>query len=216
MGRRTLLSLAAVAAYLALCWWLMSHAADAPWAVAAIFGPWLLPLLGISWRQRQPLLAALALAGAALLLWIVSRGGLGDVRRLYLAQHALIHLAIGLSFATTLRPGAVPLITAMARRVHFDATPVEAYTRRLTATWAIYLVGMAVTSVTVFVWLPFSAWALLANVLTPVSALALFLGEYLLRYRLHPEFERISLRDMVRAAQSQPGSGVAARSTAGL
>jgi uncharacterized membrane protein len=36
-------------------------------------------------------------------------------------------------------------------------------------------------------------WSLLANLVTPLAIGALFVGEYLLRYRLHPEFERSSL-----------------------
>jgi hypothetical protein len=39
----------------------------------------------------------------------------------------------------------------------------------------------------------------LANLLTPLLVGALFIGEYLLRYRLHPEFERTRLIDAVRA-----------------
>jgi len=34
---------------------------------------------------------------------------------------------------------------------------------------------------------------------TPLAIVALFIGEYLLRYRLHPEFERATLAQAVRA-----------------
>jgi len=46
---------------------------------------------------------------------------------------------------------------------------------------------------------PFTTWATFANLLTPLALVAMFVGEYLLRYRLHPEFERASLNDMIRA-----------------
>jgi len=46
---------------------------------------------------------------------------------------------------------------------------------------------------------PLAAWSLFANVLTPVSLVAMFAIEYLLRYRLHPEFDRVAFLDAVRA-----------------
>jgi hypothetical protein len=51
----------------------------------------------------------------------------------------------------------------------------------------------------------------LANLLTPLLVGALFLGEYLLRYRLHPEFERTRLVDAVRAFYSAPVKSTARR-----
>jgi uncharacterized membrane protein len=42
-------------------------------------------------------------------------------------------------------------------------------------------------------------WATFANLLTPVAILVMFVGEYVLRYRLHPEFERATLAQAVRA-----------------
>ena len=46
---------------------------------------------------------------------------------------------------------------------------------------------------------PFDVWAAFANLVTPLAILLLFVGEYLLRYRLHPEFERATLAQAVRA-----------------
>ena len=92
----------------------------------------------------------------------------------------------------------------MARRVHHLTPDAEAYTRRTTWMWAGYFIGMALLSGLVYGLLPWSAWALLANVLTPLAVAALFVGEYLLRYWLHPEFERVTLADMVRVARGEP------------
>ena len=38
-----------------------------------------------------------------------------------------------------------------------------------------------------------------ANLVTPLAMVLMFVGEYLLRYRLHPEFERATLAQAVRA-----------------
>ena len=117
---------------------------------------------------------------------------------------------MGASFAWTLRRGSLPLITLMARQVHVAPPPsaaMEAYTRKLTLTWALYFWGMAATSLALFTWGSFAAWSLLANLLTPVSLAVLFVGEYLLRYHWHPEFERVSFHDMVRVArQGRPAA----------
>ena len=217
MRARLALGLAAAAGYAALCYWLMLHAANAPWAVAALFGPWLVPLLALSWRRRQPLLLAAALAATvALVLWVAA-GGLGDVKRLYLLQHVAIHAALALGFGSTLRAGSRPLIGALALRVHGHLTPtMDAYTRRVTTAWTVYFGGMAVLSLLVYALLPWTAWSLLANLLTPLSLVAMFIGEYILRYRWHPEFERVTVQQMLGAfrqhqdaqapATAQPGA----------
>ena len=67
--------------------------------------------------------------------------------------------------------------------------------------WTVYFALVVVSSIAVYLTLPFSAWSLLANVLTPLSVTLLFVGEHLVRYRLHPEFERTRLIDAVRAFQ---------------
>jgi uncharacterized membrane protein len=188
------------AAYAMGSHWLMLHAADKPWAIAALLGPLLLMLGLAALRQRHLPGIAGVLVAAALIGLVVQRGGVGDVHRLYVLQHALVHLALCVSFAATLRPGRLPLITRAAQRVHGPLQPAMAvYTRQVTLVWAIYFLAMAMLSVLVYLLAPWSAWSLLANVLTPLAIAALFGGEYLLRYRLHPEFDRATMADAFRA-----------------
>lgn len=196
--------LMAAVAYALLSHGLMLYAADRPWAVAALLGPGLLALGGFALAGgRTVWLAGVALAGAALAL-VTWHGGVGDVNRLYLAQHAGIHLALAVSFAYTLRLGGVPMISAFALRVHANGlTPdMWRYTRTLTGVWAFYFAAMALASVAIFSALSWSAWSLFANLLTPLFAVALFGGEHLLRYRLHPEFERANWREALRASMA--------------
>lgn len=207
MNLRLALGLLAVALYAVLSHWLMLHATSEPWAVAALFGPLLLPGLALAWRRRQPLLLAAAALAALALVFIVARGGLGDVKRLYLLQHAGVHLALGLSFLASLRGGGPALITQMARRVHRLTPAMEAYTVQVTRLWVGYFLGMAALSVVVFLLMPWSAWSWLANLITPLAIAALFVGEFWLRYRLHPEFERLSFAQMLRAVQGGPAPG---------
>lgn len=191
---------AALLGYAGLSHYLTARAADSAWSLLAILGPMVaLVLLGL-WRGGQRALAlALALVSAGL-IWLAQRGDRFDPSWLYLAQHAGIHAALAVAFGRTLRPGRQALISAMAERVHRGLPPgMGEYTRRLTGVWTAYFCGMGLTSVLLFVWAPLAVWSLFANVVTPVALGLLFVGEYILRYQLHPEFERVSLVTVIRA-----------------
>ncbi|CAD5372045.1 conserved membrane hypothetical protein [Rubrivivax sp. A210] len=185
----------ALAGYALLSHLLMVHAAREPWAVAVLFGPLLLAVAGAGLARRQPLVLAACAALLALLVLVVLRGGVQDMQRLYVLQHAGIHLALALGFGITLRPGATPLISAIAARLHRTFTPeMQAYTRWLTGLWVRYFLAMVALSFAIYALLPWEAWSLFGNLLTPLAALAFFVGEHILRYRRHPEFERVTLR----------------------
>lgn len=231
MKPRWLLGGLAAVLYALLAHALMLHATAAPWAVAVLLGPLLVPVLGLAWRGQQAwrghqraqrlgkaawrpaLVAGLGIALVMVLLAgavaALASAGLGDVQRLYLAQHLGVHLVLGGGFAASLRSGHTPLVTRMAGRLHPITPPLAVYTRRVTWSWVGYFFGMAGLSVAVYAALPWSAWSLLANVLTPLLIAGLFFGEYVLRCRLHPEFDRVTLADMLRAVR-QPDAGSAA------
>ena len=194
---------AALGAYALASHLLMVHAPDRPWTVAALFGPlWATVAVGGWLRRHAPTLAACA-AVLALLVAVVIRGGVTDMHRLYVLQHACIHAALAALFAATLRPGRVPLITALAERVHRVVTPaVRAYTRALTQLWAAYFVAMIVVSVALYAFAPWAWWSLYCNLVTPLAALALFAGELLWRRLRHPEFERVPALQVWRAWQA--------------
>ena len=209
---RLALGVAAVLAYAALSHWLMVHAADRPWAVAVLFGPLLAMIAGAAARRRHAPTLVATLAGALALVMIVSRGGLGDVNRLYLAQHAGTHALLFLVCAASLRPGLLSWIGQAAQRVHGTLTPgMAAYTTRVTRLWAGYFALMTAASVGVYLGCPWETWSLLANVVTPVVIGLLFVGEHLLRYRLHPEFERVTIARVVQAWSRPPAGATAVR-----
>lgn len=185
---------AALVAYALASYGLMAHAPGRPWTVAAMFGPLVLAVAVAGWQRRHlPTLAACA-GGAVLLAAVVARGGVADIRRLYLLQHAGIHLALGAAFALTLRPGSTPLITLLAERVHERLTPaMRAYTRALTKAWAAYFAAMTALSVAIYALASWAWWSVFCTLVTPAAAVAFFVGEHLWRYRRHPEFERASL-----------------------
>jgi len=183
---------------------LMVHAAHEPWAVAALLGPMLLVAAAVALRQRHAAALLACAVAAALLGWMVAAGGLHDVDRLYVLQHAGIHATLGIVFGATLRRDATPLISMLAERVQGPLPAAERrYTRRLTAVWTGYFFGMVALSLALYLLAPWWWWSLYANLITPVAALALFLGEHGVRYRLHPQFRRVTLAQAVRAYRAE-------------
>ncbi len=188
------------AAYVAGCHWLMTSAPASRWNAVVVIGPMLGLVAFVAAKRGPRLVAGIAALGLAALLLQAWRGGGLAPPTLYLAQHVAIHAALAVMFALTLRPGQEPLVTALARRVHDGLSPdMASYSRKVTVAWAVYFVLMAATSVALFALAPFDVWAVFANLATPLAMVLLFVGEYLLRYRLHPEFERATLADAMNA-----------------
>ncbi len=189
--------------------WLMTAAPHSSWNAVALLTPMLMLIVLMAWRARQ---RVLALVGLAVLAALVLNAGLGQgvpQRWLFLGQHVVIHLALAALFGISLRRGSEALISSVARHVHGHLTPDMArYSRKVTIAWVLYFVAMAALSVGLFLFAPFDAWAAFANWLTPFAVALMFGGEHLLRYRLHPEFERVRIAQVIaayaRRASSQP------------
>lgn len=200
MGVRAVLIAAAGVAYVAATHWLMTRAPASDWNAVVVIGPMLAMAAWVAWQRGLRLLAAALVAGAAALAAQAWRGGGLAPASLYAAQHVVIHLLLALVFGMTLRRGREPLIVALARRVHGRLTPaMTVYARKVTAAWALYFVAMATLSMLLFRYAPFETWAVFANLATPFAVVTMFIGEHVLRYRLHPEFERATLKQAIRA-----------------
>jgi uncharacterized membrane protein len=203
---------AGLAAYLYLLHWLMAHATDQPWAAAAVLGPiWCVYALWV-WKKRhgpgEPrrhvMHGAVLAASAAAIAMLVARGGIGPVQRLYLLEYIAFHLGLGAMFAATLAGrsrGEASLIERIAETVHDGrlSAPMRRYARRLTGWWVAYFVAMALLSVAVYLLASWPAWTFFATVLTPLMVAVVFVAEHILRYWLHPEFERAGLMASIRA-----------------
>jgi uncharacterized membrane protein len=196
---RVALLLSAGVAYAGLSHWMTLFHPHAPWAMAVLLAPLWLTALGLGGSRSGAWgLAAAAVAGVLVFL-ILWRGGTGDPNRLYVLQHVGINAVLASWFGGSLRGGRLSLIGEFAQRVHPLGPGVRGYTRQVTWVWTAYFALAALVSIPVYLWLPFPAWSLLANVLSPVMVAMLFVGEHLVRYRLHPEFERTRMIDAVRA-----------------
>lgn len=201
---RVALMLLAGLAYACVSHWLMLYHANAPWAVVALLLPLWLSALGLAAARFGARGALGALLLGALGLLLVFSGEAGDPNRLYVMQHAGINALLCGWFGGSLRPGRLSLIGRFAERVHPLSSAQRIYTAQVTKVWTCYFAAMTLASVTVYLLLPFAAWSLLANLISPLLIGAIFVGEYLLRYRLHPEFERTRMIDAVRAFCAAP------------
>jgi uncharacterized membrane protein len=167
-----------------------------PWTMLAMLGPMAVVTAAWLWSGGRRVAAVVVSMLFALAFWASWTGRVGP-QALYMAQHAGIHAALGAWFASTLKTQ--PLIVRVARRVHHLTPPMVAYATSVTRAWALYFVVMALASPALFALAPFTTWNAFATIFTPLSVVAMFVGEYRLRYALHPEFERVSMRDAVRA-----------------
>ena len=180
--------------------WLMTRTPPSAWSAVGLLTPMLVLLAIGAWRNGHRVWSLCAAAGIAALAFQAATGGGLAPERLYLLQYVAIHLALAVWFGSTLRRGRRPLISLLADRVHRGLTPaMETYTRKVTVAWTVYFVAMATLSLGVYAVAPFAIWATYANLLTPLAVVLMFAGEFTLRYRLHPEFERATMRDAIRA-----------------
>ncbi|AMM26241.1 hypothetical protein [Variovorax sp. PAMC 28711] len=202
-SRLALLLIAGVG-YAVLSHWMMLYHATAPWAIAVLLGPLWLTALGMgSSRFGAWGFAATAAAGIAFFV-VILRGDAGDPDRLYVMQHVGINAVLCGWFGLTLRGDGLSLIGQVAQRIHALTPDMRVYTAQVTAVWTAYFAVMAIGSLTVYLTLPFATWSFLSNLVGPISVGALFIGEHVVRYRLHPEFERVRIVDAVRAFSSPP------------
>jgi uncharacterized membrane protein len=201
---RILAALVVLAAYALLSHRLMVEAPARSWTLGLLFGPLLLVMAVAGARRRHLPTLALCAALAVLLAAVWLSGAAEDAGRLYVLQHGAIHLALAWSFGLTLRPGAKPLITMLAERVHREFTPaMRDYTRRLTGWWVLYFLAMVGLSLTLYALAPWSWWSLFCNLFTPLSAATFFVGEFIVRRWRHPEFEPASLSQALNAYKSR-------------
>jgi uncharacterized membrane protein len=198
------LLLLAGGAYAGVSHWMMLYHAAEPWAVGVLLGPLWLTALGLASSRFGARGLALTSMAGVIGFALVLHGDAGDPNRLYVFQHAAINALLCGWFGGSLRRDRLSLIGRFAERVHPLSPAIRAYTAQVTRVWTAYFALMVVASIAVYASLSFAAWCVLANLLTPLLVAGLFVGEYLLRYRLHPEFERTRMIDAIRAFYSAP------------
>lgn len=201
VATRVGLVLLAGLAYVLASHWLMTQTEASAWNVVGVLSP-MLVIVGLgAWRSGHNVVALCVVLALAALCVQAMLGIRVTSHALYLLQHAGINFLLALFFGSTLLPGRTSIITSVAQRVHGKELPPDhfAYTRQVTAAWTIFFLVIVTISLVLFFGFSFETWAVFANLVTPIATGAMFIGEYSLRYRLHPGFARSSVADAINA-----------------
>lgn len=151
-------------------------------------------------RSRHRAAALVAILAFGALLWM----GWGTLQRhfpdLFFVEHAGANLALAFLFGRTLFGGREALCTRFARLLHGTLpAEVERYSRRVTAAWTIFFATLFALSCTLYFGGFLAAWSVLANILSPILTVAMFMVEYAIRHRVLPQWERVGLLGGIRA-----------------
>jgi uncharacterized membrane protein len=191
-------------------WWLhglladVSDSGDGRPALIAAVGWTAAAAILASLATERPVLGLGLTALGLVLAWQLQAPLAHRIDLVYLAQHAGVHLVLGIAFLRTLRPGGgPPLITRLATRVHGTLpAPIARYTVHVTIGWTLYFFTMATVSVALFAFSTLETWSVLANLLTLPLIVLGFVLEYGLRRLLHPAFDHVSIFESIRAYRS--------------
>ncbi len=151
-------------------------------------------------RSRHRAAALVAILAFGALLWM----GWGTLQRhfpdLFFVEHAGANLVLAFVFGRTLFGGREALCTRFARLLHGTLpVEVERYSRRVTAAWTIFFATLFALSCTLYFGGFLAAWSVLANILSPILIVAMFMVEYAIRHRVLPQWERVGLLGGIRA-----------------
>lgn len=167
--------------------------------------PILLAALSLAWNARRRA-TTLALVGGGCGALIAGWSTLEDhFSWIYWIEHAGTQLVLCLWFGRTLRAGQEPMCTYFARLVHGSLEPeIARYTRQVTAAWVVFFGLMSAVSTAVFLGAPLETWSAFANFFTAPLIGAMFVAEYAVRRRLHPDMEHAHILDAVKAFWNAP------------
>jgi len=157
-------------------------------------------LLWLARRSRQRWAVAACIAAAALAAWAEWGALERHFPSVFFVEHAGGNLLLAFVFGRTLAAGRVPLCTRFAELIHGELPPeVAAYTRRVTLAWTLFFASLASTSVVLYLGGFLTAWSALATMASPVLVGLMFVGEYAVRLRALPNWERIGILGGIRA-----------------
>lgn len=116
-------------------------------------------------------------------------------------EHVLFNGALGYLFGRTLANGRVPLCTQFATMVRGNplAPEIAAYTRRITAAWALFFAVIVAVSTLLFATASIETWSTFANYLTLPLAALMFIVEHACRRFALPGIRSSGMLESVRA-----------------
>ena len=114
-------------------------------------------------------------------------------------SHVAINAMLLLVFASTLRPGRVPLVVQMGRILDPNFHPaIERYAVQVTKAWCVFFATQIAGSAILLAWAPIAVWSLFVNVLDLPLVGAMFVAEDLARRVLFPRHPHVGLVAVAR------------------
>jgi len=160
-----------------------------------------LTALWLAWISRRRTLALGAWLCAVVLLWSAQDLLAHQFAYIELVQHAGTFACLTAVFGRTLASDRTPMVSVFARTTHGALPPpLAGYTRKVTIAWTLLFGLMTIASLTLFFSGRIASWSLLANLLTPIIIVLMFLIEYLVRCISLPPELRSGLIASIRAA----------------
>lgn len=118
----------------------------------------------------------------------------------YLAQHVVTNLIFAWFFGQTLIAPRMPLITQFAQTIHGHLPEeIRRYTRGVTLAWTVFFLAQIAISLFIFYFFSLETWSLFANVLNWPLIIAMFMGEYLCRKIMNPDFQHAGIKESINA-----------------
>lgn len=195
-----------IAAYAGFSHYCNTTAGAHGWGAALALAPLTVLLTIVAWRTVHPAVATLlmlCLAWGSWVLWPVLKTHFPVVS---LIEESTLYTLLSLTFGRTLLPGQVSLCTRLADKVHGPLSPREIwYTRRVTATWAVFFSLVTLVSLLLFTLAPLRLWSTFVNFCVLPLVIGLLLVEtWVVRRRVLPHLKGSGLRDTVRVYLATP------------
>ena len=157
-------------------------------------------LLWFSRRSPRRLTVLIVGVAAIVAAWLAFPALESNFPSLFFIEHAGAQLVLAIVFGRTLAPGREPLVARFAHIAHGHLPPeVARYCRSVTIAWTAFFCVLFVLSCALYLAGFLAAWSTLANILTPILVCAMFGAEYVVRYRVLPQWERIGVLGGIRA-----------------
>lgn len=124
-------------------------------------------------------------------------------------SHWAIYGSLLVTFGSSLRRGRVPLITAMARRMHGELSEeMVRYTGQVTRAWCGFFVFQLSTSILLFCFAPLLWWSTFVNLLDIPMVAAMFGAEHLCRRHCLRNPPRLSFSAILNLVSDPAGHAV--------
>jgi uncharacterized membrane protein len=181
-------------------------ASENPPLIALLAG--LLPLvvmaLAAAWHSKVRWVAVpLCVAACA---WAVVNLQMlrGHTAAFYFVQHVGAMGLLTITFGSTLWGGHDKALCSRIAAIVIPG-PLEAdylrYTWQVTLAWTLFFVSCGSLSAALFFFGALDAWAIFANVVSPILIGVMFVGEYLVRQRVLPNRPHLSIAATIQAYQ---------------